>query len=528
MNPVPFRQQPFFRALIFAVALAATWIYSFVFQDSRPASLAALGLDLILLFLLLQACLFFYAQFILPVRTLHDRLRIWSRLLLHARNAHGPAVFVQNGRKVERRGESSKSGPGLLWIDTASAVVTRAETGPKQVLGPGIHFVDSRERIDATFSLHTQTYLIGPGQDEPIFEKLPESSGEEDRRRHASMQSRRQMVSGLTRDGNEVIPEIRVVFRLDDSPAQPGRPGSRFGFMKEAVERAARSEGVNVDPVSAHRLHVAWNQLPGLIAVDLWREYLAKFTLDELFSAQFAAVPDILQPEDPVPAEAFPATPMVVRRNWPARVLWRFNNSLERWIEARGSRDEEIRDSVFALKPDVQIRQMAGRQYTALQIAAHMVKARMTQAAVPILDECGRCLKGHVLSEEYKRLRERGLRILDVTLSGYRFDPAVEEQIVQQWRTAWLSNATSERAHVEQLEVLAAESGKQRALLEHAKVLEKAMRTESPASIPAALRILLQASHNEILTDERLHGRGSTELNALSELSKWVESPTNE
>jgi hypothetical protein len=219
---------------------------------------------------------------------------------------------------------------------------------------------------------------------------------------------------------------------------------------------------------------------------------------------------------------------MVVRRNWSARVLWRFNNSLERWIEARGSRDEEIRDSLFALKPAVQIRKMAGGQYTALQIAAHMVKARMTQAAVPILDECGRCLKGHVLSEEYKRLRERGLRILDVTLSGYRFDPAVEEQIVQQWRTAWLSNATSERAHVEQLEVLAAESGKQRALLEHAKVLEKAMRTESPASIPAALRILLLASHNEILTDERLHGRGSTELNALSELSKWVESPTNE
>jgi len=528
MVPVPFRQKPAFRAFILALVLGGIWIYELSHRASWTATLAGVVLDLILLFLVLQASLFFHAQFILPVQMLQDRVRIWRRLLLHSRNAHGSAVFVQNGRKIERRGESGKPGPGLLWIDTASAALTRSEVGPKQVLGPGIHFIDAGERIDATFSLHTQTYSVGPGQDEAIFDRLPEDAGEEQRRRFAAMQSSRRMVSGLTRDGNEVIPEIRVVFRLDDSPAPAGRPGSRFGFRQESVERAARSEGINVDPVSARRSHVAWNQLPGLIAVDLWREYLAKFTLDELFSARFGALPEVLQPEEPAPAEDSSAPPLVLRRDWATRVLWRFNNSLERRLEATGDADEAAADPPYAHRSTGQSRQVPGREYTALQIIAHMVRARMTQAAVPTLDECGRCLKGHTLSEEFKRLRERGLRILDVTLGGYRFDPAVEQQIVQQWRSAWFANATSERGRIEQLEVLAAESGKQQALLEHARILGKALRTQPAASMPAALKILLQASHNEILTDERLHGRGRAELDALSELMKWAESPANE
>jgi len=154
-----------------------------------------------------------------------------------------------------------------------------------------------------------------------------------------------------------------------------------------------------------------------------------------------------------------------------------------------------------------------------------MVKCRMTQASVAILDDSGRYRKSHAPSEEFRRLRERGLRILDVTLGGYRFDPAVEGQIVQQWRSAWLANASSERDHVEQLEVLAVESGRQRALLEHAAVLGKALQAAPVASVPAALKTLVQASHTEILTDERLHGRGSTELNSLAELAKWLDTP---
>ncbi len=153
-----------------------------------------------------------------------------------------------------------------------------------------------------------------------------------------------------------------------------------------------------------------------------------------------------------------------------------------------------------------------------------MVWARMAQAAVPTLDESGRYGTGHVLSEEYKRLHERGLQVLDVTLSGFRLAPAVEQQMVHQWRSAWLEHAAGERTTVEQLEVLAAESGRQHALLDHANALGSALRAEARVSVAAALQALLRASHDEILTDKRLHGSGSDELRAISALTKWVDS----
>jgi hypothetical protein len=528
MSPVPLRHRPAFRALIFAVVLTAMWIYDYFFRDNRSASLAGIALDFVLLFLLFLASLFVYGQFTLPVRTFQDRMRVFGRLLLRARNAHGAAIFVENGRKVERRGESGRAGPGLLWIDTASAAITRAGTGPKRVLGPGIHFLHAGDRIDATFSLHPQMYSMGPAQDEPVFERLSEDGSEEQRKRFASIQARRQSVSGLTRDGNEVVPEIRVVFKLDGAPAGPGHPGSHFGFDPDAVARAALGEGVTIDRVSARRSHVAWNQLPGLIAADLWREYLAKFTLDELFTARFDAVPEVPQPQERVAESPNVVTPPRQRPDSVAPLLKRLNDSMESWLARRRIPAGDIREPLRSSRAPSQTRQVGGREYTALQIIAHMVKCRMTQASVAVLDDSGRYLKSHAPSEEFKRLRERGLRILDVALGGYRFDPAVEGQIVQQWKSAWLANASSERDHVEQLEVLAAESGRQRAVLEHAAVLGKALQSEPAASIPAALKVLVQAAHNEILTDDRLHGRGGTELNSLVELARWVESPDDD
>jgi hypothetical protein len=524
MSQIPLRRKPAFRALALASLLLASYVFGFAWQGGVLANAAAVGLDLVLLLLVLQFCIFYFAQFIVPVRTLADRLRIRGRLIMHSRNAHGPAILVKNGRKVERRRESSRSGPGLLWIDTASAVLTRSDTAPKQVLGPGVHFLSAGERIASIFSLHPQTLSIGPNMDEPIFERLEEESTEEERRQYAALQAKRVAVSGITRDGNEVVPEIQVVFRLDGSPAASGSPGSRFGYLKESVERAARGEGVTVDPTTARQLHVAWNQLPGLIAVDLWREYLAKFTLDELFSARFRAPPDVLQPEQPVPPEAFPPAPSVPGQGWPARKLWQLNNFLEERFKTADDVESMASSPEHTPRSAAGARKFPGREYTALQIIGQMVRARMMQAAVPILDDFGRPTRGHTISEEFKRLRERGLRILDVTLGGFRFDPAVEQQIVQQWRTAWLATATSDRGRVEQLELLAAQDGRQKALLEHAAVLARAVEAQKPSSIPATLKVLLRSAQHEILTDERLHGRGREELGSLSRLTKWVES----
>src|SRR5512146_438762 len=134
MNQIPFRYRPAFRSVVLAALLLGIFAYYVIFKGGIWINLAGILLDVLLVALLYQACVFFYAQFILPTRTLEDRLRITDRLRLHASGGHGPAIFVKNGRKVERAGESDKAGPGLLWIDTASAVVTRTFATFKQVL----------------------------------------------------------------------------------------------------------------------------------------------------------------------------------------------------------------------------------------------------------------------------------------------------------------------------------------------------------------------------------------------------------
>jgi len=527
MGSMPFYQKPSFQTIVLAVVLAGTYVYSLVDGGSLVAILPGIALDLFLLLAISQLCLFFFSQFVVPLRTREQRGKIYQRLLLNARGAHGPAIFVENGRILERRGERPKRGPGLLWVDTASAVVTRSESGASRALGPGVHFTSRDEKVAGTFSLHAQSCSIGPGQEDRVFEKPAEDSAAADSPRFADLQARRLSVTARTRDGNEVVPEIRVVFKLDAAPAQSDVPGSRFGYMREAVERAALGEGVSAGSDAENRYRVAWNQLPSLIAVDLWREYLSKFTLDELFKPIFPALPELLQPQDPAP-EIPVSSSAQGEENFAIRFVRRTNDSLVRWLDGRGIGEEAAPEAPFARKPVASSRPAGARNQTALEIVGQMMKERMTQAVVPILDDCGRLVKGHTPSEEFKRLKERGLAVLEVNIDGVRFDPAVEDQIVQHWSTAWLATARNDRRRVEQLELLAVHAGRQRALLEHAAALSEAIHAEDPKSIPSAVRTLLRSTQSDVLMDERLRGRGGNELEALSQILRWAEAGDHE
>jgi hypothetical protein len=514
--------------LVMGILLAGLYVYAIIWRGGILRNIAGIIFDVILLLLLIQISVFFHAQFTLPVRSLRNRLRISSRLWLYWRKAHGPAVFVKDGREIARAGEGERRGPGLIWVDSASAVVMWSSMGHKEVLGPGIHFTEEGQRIGRTFSLHTQTCSLGPSLEDPIFEKPAEQTSEEQRKKHGAMQASRTAVSGRTRDGNEVVPNITVSFRLDSQPVRGEGPGSRFGFSEEAVERASRAEGINADGDPALQSRVAWNQLPGLIAIDLWREYLSKFTLDELFSPTFPALPTLPQPAEPPPPIEIPSTPLIVKRNLFVRLLRQRNNAFEKWLDRKGIgqqakpiREPPERFGNTWTSDD-------GRDCTALQTIGQMIQRRMTQAAVPVLDECGRILEGHTISPEFRRLNERGLAVQKVTISGLRFDPSIEGQIVQLWNTGWLANAQAERQQVEQLERLAAQNGRQQALLEHALALSRAIERDKSSDMVTAVKTLLQATESEIVTDKRLFARAGAEAEAVSSLIRWVESGQHE
>ncbi len=522
MNQIPFSRRPSFRSLLLAVVLLGIYVYYAIWGGGIWANLAGVIADLLLLFLLYQACVFFYAQFILPMRTLEQRQKITERLKLHASGGHGPAIFVKNGRRVERTGESEIPGPGLLWVDTASAVVTRTFATFKQVLGPGVHFIEANEKIASIISLHAQTQTIGPtGLDDP-YEKLSENPTEAQRLQYSEMMARCNAVRARTRDGIEVIPTISVSFKIDAQPAAAGEKGSRFGFNAEAVERAARSEGINPNSTSEDKRHVAWNQLPGLMAAELWREYLSKFTLNELFEQTQKPLPEVRQPEVPPRTTALPEKPLLIRRGFAARILRKFNDDWERTLDELMPPEEPAPQEELPPVQPSGARPDPTRR-TALQIINQMIKARLSQAIVVKLDDCGRITDSQQASDEYKKLDERGIAVLSASVGALYLEPQVESQLLNHWRTTWLSSAMADRNRIERLDLAYSEEARHKALLDHAQLLGEAVNKDNPASVPAAVRTLLQATEAEIRGNDRILGRAGSDLEALQGLEKWME-----
>jgi len=279
MDEPRFYQKPWF----YYVAWSLFWGGIYAWQIWQLGGFAVnqvyIFIDVVLFILGMLVWLAFFAQFVLPVRTFRERQQIFDRLLTYLSGGHGPAVFIENGRLRISHEEKSKKGPGVVWLDSASAAVTRTATSFKQTLGPGVHFTEKGETIASTVDLHAQSQSLGPREDENPFAVKKDDQSQEV---YDQIQKRRDQVSAWTRDGIEVVPNISVSFKIDAEPVKEKHlPGSRFGFDPEAVRKAVSGEGVSPNaPSDAARRRVAWNQLPALIAADLWREYLSKFTLD--------------------------------------------------------------------------------------------------------------------------------------------------------------------------------------------------------------------------------------------------------
>ena len=265
---------------------------------------------------------------------------------------------------------------------------------------------------------------------------------------------------------------------------------------------------------------MAWNQIPALIAADLWREYLSKFTLNELFSASLKSPSDVPQPESPADEGYGPLHPIPIRVGFLSRLLRRFNNSFEKRLKELAP--EEAPEIKSFTVGDNKKKTAESKPQTALQIINQMIRARMTQAAVPVLDESGQQLEGFYLSKEFKTLNERGIKVYSVSVNNLRFNEDVENQLVKQWNTNWLENARADHNRVERLKLIYSENGCQKARKEHASALSKAVN--NPSDVASAVKILLQQIQAEIRQDDRLLARIKTELQDMDEITKWLES----
>ena len=173
----------------------------------------------------------------------------------------------------------------MIVLDTASALVLRTDTEIKDTVGPGIKFTRGNEYIAGSVDLRSQWQFIGPlATDQPFLNPVPISSPKE----YNETQSRRQQTSGLTRDGFEVSPTISIKFSIKrPAEKQPTESGvtSYYGFDADAVRNAITREVIQLGASEDTKVRMEWNKLPAHLVVNIWREYIRKFKLNDLFTS---------------------------------------------------------------------------------------------------------------------------------------------------------------------------------------------------------------------------------------------------
>ena len=549
MYDTPFYRKPWFYIFAWLAILLAVYGWQIIRMGGIQAGLIDILIDLVIVFpVLLMLWIAFFAQFVLPVHTFSDRLKIFSRLLTDLLGGHGPALFIENGVIKEHSGERLKSGPGVLWLDSASAAVTRSATAIRQTIGPGVHFMESGEFIAGTVDLHIQSQFIGPkDSDKPFTPKAEDQSEEE----YHQIQDRRKQVSALTRDGIEVVPNISVSFRVDTGFPKEGQPGSRFGYRtgvtkkakadelkdKEAIRKAILGEGINpnIQPGSP-RHRVAWNQLPAALAVDVWREYVAKFTLDELFAPDQLVPPPPFQPPQPTEEEIDPLSQpfhvgarresmqenMQVSMTRMLREINKMMDSSIKWLEGtdKASSNQTAVPVPSSFPPSGK---NEPQKKTGLQVINDMVKARLTRPEVDILDDQGVRGDGTISSAEFKLLQERGLRVLNASVVGLRLNPAIEETLINRWSATWLNNARVEKDQIERKLNIVESAGQEKAIRQYADLFSRDLIQKKPMGVKDTLKTLLLRTRTIIFNNDQLRKRMANKQEELEDIIKWTE-----
>ncbi len=281
--------RPLIRAIVYSVIAGIIYLVLLV-MDARHYTVARMLVELSVLALGIVFWFFFFSQFVMPVHRLSERLKIFLRLFEYLLDYHGPALFIENGVLRQSPGEHLRKGPGIIWLDSASAALLRKKNRMTRVVGAGVVFTEDGEIIAGAIDLHPHTCTFGPSESERPFDPKRELTDEEKRGEekqvselrqkieddYTALQDRRWQTRALTRDGIEVTATITVIYRVQ---GEPNDGTDAFPFSKHAVQQFITSI---ITPFTDRR-DVLWSELPAQMAVDVWRDYLRRFRLSELF-----------------------------------------------------------------------------------------------------------------------------------------------------------------------------------------------------------------------------------------------------
>ncbi len=428
--------------VIFALQIKSTYLYI--------VSGVIFVADIFIANYLFDRLVFFFSQFVLPIQTSKHRQEIYARVKNFDAGSRGPALFIKNGRVIMHEGEANKRGPGLIVLDTASAAVLRTDTEIKDTAGPGVKFTKANEYIAGSVDLRSQWQFIGP-----------------------TMNSEQQ-TNGLTRDGFEISATISIKFRikhpLENKPTESGVT-SQYGYNETSVRNAITREVVQL---GGDKSRMEWNKLPAHLVVNIWREYVRKFKLSDLFSA-------------------LPTSEVGLQL-------------ADKTLNPRLQNNGELNES-------------------GLQIIERMINKRARYENLEALDETGAPTKEWVESPEFKQLQTRGLEISEVRIHNVHFDSALEEQIVAQWSAEWLNIARKEEAYLREKETLIETGARDEAGKNFARLASKQFSGKSnrPQENPfKTLQLLIQPLKEHIIGQSAANSEMESETRKLDEIWKWL------
>ncbi|MBS1249332.1 MAG: hypothetical protein MAG431_00909 [Chloroflexi bacterium] len=254
-----------------------------------------------LLAVLMAFFLGIFSFFVLPLRRWGEWIHAWPRLLVFMMGSHGQAIWVKDGsvedskRNAGAWRHSPEPKPGVLILDGASGAQFKTSNRFTRTCGPGLTFMRSRETLAGMVFLGRQVSFppIRPADIKEAFAPQGEHESDEE---YGERVDERKGVSGHTRDGVEALPFMLVGFRpapnlcrVDLGPEDDVKPEScilnPFKYNPVAVRRAVNADALNSNAQNhfSEERHIPWDDMPGYLVAELWREFVRKFTLTELF-----------------------------------------------------------------------------------------------------------------------------------------------------------------------------------------------------------------------------------------------------
>lgn len=257
-----------------------------LYINKTPSGVSALELLCITPLVIAGIVIFwlaYFSQFIVPLDRTGDRFKILLRVLLFPTILHGQNLLIEGGVVKQTEEELNNKGLGTAVLDVASAAVLETPVRQSRAIGPGVSFLGFTETLGAALHIRPRKHFLGPqDREKPEDPFANQLSGESDKE-YKERQDRRAQTRAYTRDGNEVVPNIFIKFRLN---AQPGTGKTPYGFDPNSVMQAFTSREINSNlPEDSNKRLADWDYITSKVAMDVWRELVASFKLKELFTS---------------------------------------------------------------------------------------------------------------------------------------------------------------------------------------------------------------------------------------------------